>query len=115
MDVKLINLIYKKSLGVVTVGEDVLQEPVDGHVNVGVVPGGHVPEPDHVVVLDPGLVLPPAGLPALAPPHALHVALVPDQHHRHLRPALLQLHGADVVRQPSQATQECFSSTQKRL
>ena len=57
-----------KFLRAIIACEDVLEEPVDGHINVGVVPGGHVPESDYVVVLDPGLVLAPAGLASLPQP-----------------------------------------------
>ena len=37
--------------------DNVLQQGVDGHVHVGVAPGGHGVEGQHVVILSPGAVL----------------------------------------------------------
>ena len=83
-------------------GEDVLEETVDGEIDIAVIPGGHLVEPEDVVVLHPAGVLPAGDV------DVLHVALVADQDDRFDR-LVTELHCIDVISEPGGSTKKSLS------
>ena len=70
-----------------------MNKTIDSIIYISIIPGRHVIEPDHMVVLHPRVILPPGHVSSIL---QVHITLVAHQHHGH-RDLVTQLHGADIV------------------